>query len=224
MAERHVAEWSTADLDRALLAQAIQGGVQGRDSSSRVGGERLWEENSPNNCGRRSSDVCGPGAAALSERTDSHLWCDMTGRPPTARRIRAAREKLNLSHDEVAQLIGMSRASYYDLESYDDEAFMAISLRDLLKLGSALRVAARDLVDDDGAQPPAEQVTYEELAAGVRAQIEAEGMDVDTWGTKVGWDVADLLRDPTSVADLNLDGLCDICAAVGVDWRAVLVG
>ncbi len=147
----------------------------------------------------------------------------MTTRPPTARRIKAAREKSNRSHAEIAKRVGVSRESYYDLESTDDEAFMTISLGQLHKLGGAVGVPARELVDDDEAKPPPGRVTYEELASRVRAQIETEGMDIDSWGTKVGWDVVDLLGDAAKVGDLNLDGLCDICAAVGIDWRAVLV-
>jgi transcriptional regulator with XRE-family HTH domain len=148
----------------------------------------------------------------------------MRTRPPAAQRIKAAREKLNLSHDEVSERVGVSRDSYYDLEAQDDEAYMVISIRQLLKLGCALGVSARELVEEDDGPLLEERVSYEELAARVRAQIEAERMDVDAWGTKVGWDVAGLLGDPAKVADLNLDGLCDICRAIGVDWRAVLVG
>lgn len=31
------------------------------------------------------------------------------------------------------------------------------------------------------------------------------------------------VRDSSRVADLNLDGLIDICSVLGIEWRSVLV-
>jgi transcriptional regulator with XRE-family HTH domain len=135
--------------------------------------------------------------------------------------IATAREKAGLSA-KAADRLQLSVASYYDLEHDDDEAFMTISLTTLIELGRTLGVPVRQLVDDQNPTAAARPVTYDELASRVRAQIEAEGIVPDAWGQKVGWEVSALLADPGRIADLNLDGLADICSAVGVDWRAVL--
>jgi hypothetical protein len=122
----------------------------------------------------------------------------------------------------VADRVGLSLASYYDLEGRDDEAFTCISLGQLVALGSALRVSPRELVDDQEASPATERVAYARLADQVRTQVDLEGTSPEAWGDRIGWDVSALLLNPERVADLNLDGLRDICSAVGIDWRAVV--
>jgi hypothetical protein len=52
----------------------------------------------------------------------------MDDRLPIAERIATARLKACLSEQTVAERIGLSTASYYDLEAYDDEAFMSVSI------------------------------------------------------------------------------------------------
>ena len=142
-------------------------------------------------------------------------------RPPIAKRIAAAREKAGLSHEVVAHSIGLDAPSYWDLEAYDDEAFMAVSIAELVALARTLGVSTLDLLEPT-LSAPLEPISYAELAELIRARIVLDDVDVDTWGARVGWDVSDILANADSVADLNLDGLRDICSALGVDWRAVV--
>ena len=64
--------------------------------------------------------------------------------PEYGRLLREAREKAGKSVDEMASLLGISRAWYFDLESYDEEITDTLSLRQLLVLSKALGI---DLAD-----------------------------------------------------------------------------
>ncbi|HEY3497033.1 MAG TPA: hypothetical protein VGK73_20180, partial [Polyangiaceae bacterium] len=75
---------------------------------------------------------------------------------------------------------------------------------------------------DTSAKPPSAHLAYQWFATVVKERIRSERLDACAWGDKVGWDVRDLLDDPDRVADLNVDALMDISAAVEVDWRSVL--
>ena len=55
----------------------------------------------------------------------------------------------------MADRLGLSSMSYYDLEVDDDEAFMSLSLAQLRTLARILGVSARTLVSDTNA-PSAE--------------------------------------------------------------------
>jgi transcriptional regulator with XRE-family HTH domain len=139
-----------------------------------------------------------------------------------ATRIARARQIAELSAEHVAQELGLTAQAYHDLEARDDEAFLAISIRQLFVLARTLRTTPLELVSPDSVRP-ATPMTFDDLASMVREKIRAEHLDPDTWSSSVGWDVCALLDDPRAVGALNLDGLVDICAALGVDWRALLV-
>ena len=147
----------------------------------------------------------------------------MNQRPPVAQRIVAARKRVGLSEKALAERLGITVPAYQDLESDDSEAFMCVSLSQLHELGSALRVPPRQLLAPEGLVPPEQTVSMGELVARVQAMMAAEGVTADQFGERVGWDVSSALADPASAwVEWNPDGLRDICAAVGVDWLAVL--
>jgi hypothetical protein len=92
----------------------------------------------------------------------------------------------------------------------------------LTSLGRVLGVGASALFAEEQAPTTPPKTTFEYLATRVASQIAAENTNADEWGARVGWDVTGLLADSRQIADLNLDGLIAICAAVGMDWRAVV--
>jgi hypothetical protein len=49
------------------------------------------------------------------------------------------------------------------------------------------------------------------------------GETPETLGARLGWQVSDVLSNPEAMwAACNLDCLQDLCAAVGLNWLAVL--
>lgn len=53
-------------------------------------------------------------------------------------------------------------------------------------------------------------------------RMESEGLDAETLGERLGWDIRGVLTDPEALWNFNVVGLRDVCHGVGIDWLAVL--
>jgi transcriptional regulator with XRE-family HTH domain len=160
---------------------------------------------------------------ALEDRTSATL-SELQRRewPAAARRIRDARLRIGLSDVDVAHRIGMTIDSYFDLESSGDEAFTAPSLKQLAALGGILGLHSRMLLLGLEGEWLKEPVTPNEIAARLVKRMTETGLTADQLGDVIGWDINDVLRDPEAIWGFTVDGLYDICKAVGLDWVAAL--
>jgi len=142
--------------------------------------------------------------------------------PEYGRRVREARERSGKTIDEMTSLLGISWESYNDLEVYDDEIILVLSLKELVTLSHALGI---DLVDffSNGASRPAESVSLVALAEKINEYLTAHNLTVAEFEEAVGWEVANCLNDPNQFMNFNLDGLMDVSRPLSVDWRAVLL-
>jgi transcriptional regulator with XRE-family HTH domain len=143
--------------------------------------------------------------------------------PPAARRIREARERLGLSESEVAAKLGLTPSEYQDVEFHDDEVFMTFSVKHLRALGEELGLPLPEMLFGPGAEPAGSSVSFSEIARRLAALAASRQVSLDELSDSVGWEVAPIVRDPAALAELNLDGLRDVCGAVGVDWVSALV-
>jgi hypothetical protein len=116
---------------------------------------------------------------------------------------------------ELAAALDVSYESYVDIESYDDEITSGVSFRDLSTLADVLELDLRRLFGAD-----ATVVTFAELAAAVRARLDETPLE--QLENEVGWELADAVADPAAFAEFTLDGLADIAAPLGLDWRHLL--
>jgi len=124
---------------------------------------------------------------------------------------------------ELAALVGINVESYRDLEAYDAEAFMCLSLRQLCTLADALEVSARSLVSDDPDLPVRARLTPDEIVAALRRRLVTTNGDVQALGEQLGWDVANALEDSATLwEDWGIDGLRDVCDPLDLEWRALL--
>ena len=141
--------------------------------------------------------------------------------PEYGKRLREARERSGKTIGEMAALLGLSWESYNDLERYDDEIILVLSLQELITLSNALGI---DLVDflSNGASKPAESVSLDALAEKINEYLTAHNLTVAEFEEAVGWEVANCLTDPNQFMNFNLDGLMDVSRPLGVDWRSVL--
>lgn len=139
--------------------------------------------------------------------------------PPVARRIAVARERLQLDPADAAGALGMSFAAYRDLESYDDEVFMCISIQELRALGQMLNISPRTLVAPEGAAQISGELSPAQIVEAIRRRLQATGATQEQFEEEAGWSVANALDDPDSIwADWNLDALQDICGVLGLNW------
>jgi hypothetical protein len=132
-----------------------------------------------------------------------------------AARVRAAREASGKEPAELAAALRMSYESYRDIESYDDEITSVLSFGDVVALGRLVRLDLRRLFGADD-----KVVTFGELAEAIRARLGETSLE--QLEDEVGWELAGAVSDPATFSDFTLDGLADVSAPCGIDWRHLL--
>jgi transcriptional regulator with XRE-family HTH domain len=157
----------------------------------------------------------GRSSASLDE-LEARQW------PSVATRIHEARLRTGLSDTEVALRVDLTIASYSDLEGRDDEAFLSISLRTLESLGQILAVQPRVLLLGAEAEGLKQSITEVEITARLAEKMSETGQTIEQFGDAVGWDIRELLADPKTLWNFNVEGLYDLCKAIGADWVAAL--
>ena len=140
-----------------------------------------------------------------------------------ADKIRRKRLAAGKSEGEMAELVGISFESYFDLESYDDEVVDCLSLSELSKMCRALNITPADLLSDEvvGSDNPP-HLSFAQFIERVKSYIESHGMTVPEFEDKVGWELESLLNDPEAIWERNVQFLKDVCVEVGIDWLWVV--
>jgi len=133
-----------------------------------------------------------------------------------AEAVRAAREAAGKDPGELAAALDMSYESYRDIESYDDELTSVISFREAVTLADLLELDLRRMFGADDTTV----VTLGDLAAALRVRLRETPLE--RLENELGWELADALADPAAFSDFSLDGLADVAAPVGLDWRHLL--
>lgn len=155
--------------------------------------------------------------AALARDSD-----DDGSYPPAAGYLTAARERLGLSEQQLRRRLGSVGHVCMDLEWYDSELFQCASVAVLVGLAAVLRTSVASLLFGDSPASALPVATCADVSRRVGEVIAAERISSDEFGNRVGWDVEPLLHDPAVLATYNVQGLRDICQAVGVDWMSVV--
>jgi hypothetical protein len=132
-----------------------------------------------------------------------------------AEAVRVAREATGKDPGELAAALDMSYESYVDIESYDDEITSVVSFRDVVTLADLVELDLRRLFGADDTV-----VTFAELGAAVCSRLGETPLE--QLENEVGWELADVVSDPAAFAEFSLDGLADVAAPFGLDWRHLL--
>jgi transcriptional regulator with XRE-family HTH domain len=142
--------------------------------------------------------------------------------PPVAARLRRVRAAAGMSVAQVAYLAGMTRGSYGDLEAYDDEVFTALDIGSLARLASALQMTPMYLLF--GADAAAGACTSSTaIVERLRQRMNNEHLAAENFWQLLGWDLSEVLSDPTALLELNIVALRDVCNAIDVDWTTALL-
>jgi hypothetical protein len=119
----------------------------------------------------------------------------------------------------MAALLDINTASYWDLESHDDDMFMVMSLQQVSLLCRTLNLAPRDLFAEEYREEQ-DAVSLAGLGTKIKSHIEAQRIELSEFGDRVGWDIEKMLERPEE--QFNVDALRDVCGEIGVNWVAVL--
>jgi DNA-binding XRE family transcriptional regulator len=132
-----------------------------------------------------------------------------------ARAVRVAREAAGRDPRELAAALDVSYESYRDIEWYDDEITSSPSFRTVVTLAELLDLDLRRMFGADDTV-----TTFADLAAAVRTRV--ADTPLEQVESDVGWELADALDDPAAFAEFSLDGLAEVAAPFGLDWRHLL--
>jgi len=116
----------------------------------------------------------------------------------------------------------LAPSEYQDVEFHDDEAFTNLSIKHLRALGQVLRLPLPEMLFGPGAEPVRLSTSLSEIARLVATHAASLQVSLDELSNVVAWELEPIVRDPAALAELNLDGLRSICAAIGVDWVSAL--
>jgi hypothetical protein len=121
----------------------------------------------------------------------------------------------------MAEGLHITVPAYQDLEQYDSELDTCISLRQVLDLASLLHLSPRELVL--GRVDETAEISIEQVVEAIRRVMGERDETSGEFSERVGWDIAVALDDPQAAwTQWNLDGLRDVCHAVGLAWQQVI--
>ena len=135
-------------------------------------------------------------------------------------KLLAARNRLHRTPDEMAKLLDIPVAAYYDLEAFDDELTTSLSMRQVAQLFNTLGVEPTTFFETD----PTEALSSDGFVTKINEYLKTRQITIAEFEDQVGWDIDPLLKDPSRLLSYNVDGLRDISSGIGVHWLSVLQG
>lgn len=135
-------------------------------------------------------------------------------------KLRMIRKRSGMSLDALAVSMEITSQEYWDLEGNED-LYMCLPIRALFKLCKALSISPGDLFSNESEVRNFVSLP-EELLEHVKRNIQEHHIDLDEFGNRVGWSVTDFAVTPSKFLDFNIDGMIDICEALGLNWLVSL--
>jgi transcriptional regulator with XRE-family HTH domain len=140
----------------------------------------------------------------------------------TAETIRSLREAAGLSEDQAALALGISHSAYGDLESYDDELIMSVSLGQARALAKLLGTTLAELLPPEVSSSRA--VSLAELSSNIRSAASQSGEGLSKLEELVGWELASFLASPGQVTESRpIMFLQDLARSFEVSWSRLAI-
>src|SRR4030095_16468919 len=116
------------------------------------------------------------------QETESDEW------PAAAPRFQRARERLGLTLDGVAALLGVETREYWDIEFHNDEAFDCFSVVQLRQIATILGEPLEALLFGAGFVRTTTRISPAAIAERLRALAASEELTIEELSDRVGWD------------------------------------
>jgi len=121
----------------------------------------------------------------------------------------------------MAHLLGINIHWYYDLERHDDELIATLSLAQALQLATQLGVSLHDMLEVSFR--PEDAVMLQDLPKLIEGHLASDGITVDEFSDRIGWDLARFLAAPVEVGfGLPIMFFQDLADGLGIPWPDVL--
>jgi transcriptional regulator with XRE-family HTH domain len=148
------------------------------------------------------------------------------GRMKPHDKLRQAREDSGAAYFSVAEAAGVGANTYWDLEGFDDDLYMTVSLAEIGRIASVLGLSMEELFAADRPHITGRKLAgLEPLIQLVLDRVRVTGRPLSAFEDEVGWALADAVERPTAAWDQwNVDCFRDVCGALGIDWLSVMQG
>src|SRR5262245_19936362 len=134
-----------------------------------------------------------------------------------AGRIKALRQRIGKTAEDIASLAGLGDMEYFDLEFHDDELRTVPSLAQINRLARALGVPTAALFSDEPLTP-LQQTSYAQLVALVRAHL-ASGISREAFEDEIGWFLNDFFEsEDKALSEYGVEFLQALCPRIGIEW------
>ena len=144
----------------------------------------------------------------------------MSAATSTASQFRKLRERIGLSHEQVAERVGISAPSVWDIEGHDEELSECYLLSELQIFGRVLGVHPLEFFD---AKPPGDPISVEELIQLIHERCRLRGITLVEFEDIVGWRLSSDIHTPERfLGGITTEGLRWLCAELDLDWRRVI--
>jgi hypothetical protein len=121
----------------------------------------------------------------------------------------------------LASALGVSKESYFDLESHRSDLFQALPLGKVILLSRLLQIPLSTILLCE--TPSGSPGRLMDLAVRVTLHCSEAGLTIEQFGEQVGWDIQRFATAPaTALDDWCVDTLRDVCNGVGCSWIDVL--
>ena len=137
-------------------------------------------------------------------------------------RFREFRERAGLSHEQVAQPLGVSSSCVWDIESHEDELSSCYSPSQVQQFCCVLGIRPVELF---GVEIIEAAISADALAQLIHEHCRSRNLSLEQFGNVVGWDLSACIEPPVKlIEDMSIDGLQWLCRELGVDWHRVILG
>ena len=137
----------------------------------------------------------------------------------SAARLREARQRSQMTPDQVAKRAGVSVSVYYDLEAHPEDLLAAISIGELLQIAETIGIEPYWLVEGKAnlANTSISLNDFADRLRNLQTIRSIEDIEKD-----VGYEVSSALTSPETVLDWNLDCLVSLCRVLKIDLGSIL--
>ena len=103
---------------------------------------------------------------------------------------------------------------------YDDELTSTLTIFQALQLASLLGVRLEDLLTEN--VPSSSKIALLDLPSMVKGHIAREGISIEEFESRVGWELQEFLQSPVKVAaELPIMFLRDVSGPLGINWLSL---
>jgi hypothetical protein len=140
-----------------------------------------------------------------------------------ASRFRQFRERVGLSHDQVAAQVGLEigASCIWDIEADDNELASCYSSTEVQLFCHLLRITPAELFGIQISEPP---IFAEELAPLIHRECQERNITLQQFEDSVGWHLAgSMTPSERLLAHMSVDGLQWLCRELHIDWRRIIL-